>query len=68
MSENWLHNIFLISFFKRFYFYLFLERRKVKEKARERNIAMSEKHQSVASHLSAAEDLAHNPGMWPKGE
>ena len=38
------------------------------EKERERNSDVQEKHQSVASHMSPARNLAHYPGMCPDQE
>ena len=56
------------SFFLKDFIYLFLERGKRREKERERNIDLREKHQSVASRRPPAGDLAHNPGMCPDWE
>ena len=47
-------------------FIYFLERRGGKEKEREGNIDVREKHTSISSLLYAPSgDLAHNPGMCP---
>ena len=51
-------------FFKDF-IYLFLERGEGREKDRERNIDVQEKHQLVDSHMPQTEDLACNQGMCP---
>ena len=48
--------------------YLFLERREGREKERERNIDVQQKHQSVASCVPPTGDLACNPGMCPDWE
>ena len=49
-------------------FYLFLERDEGKEKEKETNIDVKEKHWMVVSHMSPTRDLAHNPGMCPDRE
>ena len=51
-----------LSFFKRFYLFIFREKgRKVEREG--------EKHQCVvASHMLPAGNLAHNPGMCPDWE
>ena len=49
-------------------FYLFLERGEEREKERERNISVREKHQSVASCMCLTEDRSCNPGMRPEGK
>ena len=54
------------TFFKDF-IYLFLER-EGREKQRERNINVWEKHQLIASHMPPVGDLALNPGVCPDGE
>ena len=51
-----------------FILFYFLERGERKEKERERNISVREKHESVASHTPPAGDMAHNPGMCPDWE
>ena len=48
--------------------YLFLEIGERKEKDREGNINVREKHLSVASHTLPNGVLAHNPGMCPDQE
>ena len=50
-----------IRTFKKYFIYLFLER----GGGREKNIGMWEKHQTVASHMASARDLAHNLGICP---
>ena len=55
----------VILFFKKRSIYLFLERREGREKERERNIDVREKHWSVASRLRTRPD---NPGMCSDGE
>ena len=63
--------MFLIRFVKRFYLFTFRERGKERgrrEKEKERNIDMQEKHQSVASHVPPTGDLAHNLGLCPDWE
>ena len=63
LSINILQLFFLwVYIFKRFYLFIFRER------GRERNIAVLEKHQSVASLMPPTADLAHNPGMCPNRE
>ena len=47
---------------------LFLERGEGREKERKRNIAVREKHRSVASCMPLTGDLACNPGMCPDWE
>ena len=49
------------------FIYLFLEKGEGKEKEREKNIDVWEKHPLVAS-VPPAGDLAHNPGMCPDWE
>ena len=44
------------------------DKREAREKERERNIDVQEKHQSVASPMLPAGNLAHNPGMCPDQE
>ena len=52
-------SIFL-SFFNKYFIYLFLERGREGERE-------GEKHQCVvASGAPPTEDLAHNPGMYPR--
>ena len=51
-------------FFKDF-LSLFLERGEGREKERERNIDVPEKHTLVASPTPSTGELAHNPGMCP---
>ena len=46
-------------------FIYFWERREGREKERERNINVWEKHQLVAFHMLLTGDLAWNPGMCP---
>ena len=46
--------------------YLFLERREGREKEREKNISVREKHGSVASSTCPNWDWACNPGTWPE--
>ena len=50
------------------FIYLFLERREGREKERERNIDVREKHPLVASHMPPTADLARNPGSCPDRE
>ncbi|KAF6114729.1 hypothetical protein HJG60_010663 [Phyllostomus discolor] len=57
-------SIFLLLFFKILFIY-FLERGEGREKKKERNINVQEKHQLVASCTPPTGDLAHNPGMCP---
>ena len=56
-THKWLINLFIL--FINFFMYLFLERGEGKEKNRERNINVREKHQSVAP----TGDRTCNPGM-----
>ena len=62
----------LVFFLKDFFllrFYLFiLKRGEDREKERERNINVREKHRLAASHMSPNWDQAHNPGMCPDPE
>ena len=46
----------------------FLEREEGREKERERNINVKEKHQLVAFCMPSTGDTAHNSGMCPDGE
>ena len=62
---NFLFLFFII--FKNF-IYLFLQRGEGREKERERNIDVQEKHRSVASRLHPTGDQAHKPGMCPDRE
>ena len=57
----------IINFFGPF-IYLPLERGKGREKERDRNIDVGEKHPSVASRMPPPGDLAHNLGMCPDWE
>ena len=57
-----------ISFFKKDFIYLFLQREEGREKERERNIDVREICQLVASRAPPNGDLAHNPGMCPDWE
>ena len=59
--------ILIIIFFKNV-IHSFLERGEEREKERERNIHVLEKHWLVASSMPPAGDLAHNPGMCPDWE
>ena len=43
------------------FIYLFLERGEGREKERDRNINVPEKHQSIVSHMLPTADLARNP-------
>ena len=56
-------NIFLAKLFFKDFIYLLLERGDRREKERERNTNMREKHLSVASPMSPTQDLACSPGM-----
>ena len=56
------------NFFKKDFIYLFLERGEGREKEREKNIIVQEKHSLVASHTPPNGDLAHNLGMCPHWE
>ena len=58
--QNWV-------FFTRFYLFTFRERGG-REKEKERNIDVWEKHWLVASHVPPTGDLAHNSGMCPVRE
>ena len=55
-------NVFSDSSFLIFYLFIFRER------GRERNIDVREKHQLVASRLPPTRDLVCNPGMYPDWE
>ena len=46
----------------------FTQKEEGREKERERNKDVYEKHQSFASYAPPTGDLACNPGMWPGGE
>ena len=54
-----------IVFKNSLFIYLHLETGEGKEKRKERNINVQEKHRSVASHTSPVGDLACDPGMCP---
>ena len=58
---------FYFCFLKDF-IYFFLQRWEGRQKERERNIDVHEKHQSVASRMLPTRDLAQNPGMCPDQE
>ena len=60
-------DLLTISFLKRFYLFIFWEKRG-REKERERNTSVREIHCLVASRVSSTRDLAHNPGMCPDWE
>ena len=62
-GEQW-----FFPFKKKYFIYLFLERREGREKKRERNINVWEKHQMVASTLHPNQGPACNPGMCPAQE
>ena len=47
---------------------MILERGEGREKEKERNIDVKEKHSSVASHTHPDRDQAQNPGMCPDWE
>ena len=49
------------------FIYLISERGEGREKERERNINVQEKHWSVASHIPTTGSPSHNPGMYPTG-
>ena len=51
-----------------FFFFLLLERETGREKEREGNIDVPEKHRSVASPMPPTGDLACNPGLCPDRE
>ena len=55
-----------IFFFKNLCY--FLEMGEGREKERERNMDVWEKHWSVASHMPPTGDLSQNPGMCPDWE
>ena len=59
-----IHSLYLSLHFKDF-IYLFLERRKGREKESEINMGVWEKHPSVASHMLPARDLALHPVVCP---
>ena len=54
--------------FKKYFIYLFLERWEGKEKERERNTDVLEKHWLVASQTPPTRDVAHNWGICPDWE
>ena len=54
-----------ISFLKKDFFNLFLERREGREEERERNISVREKHQSVASRMCPHQRLNPQPRHVP---
>ena len=58
----------LSSFFQRDFIYLFSERGEGREKEKEKNIDVQEKHQLLASHMPPTVDLARNPAMCPDRE
>ena len=57
----------VMCFFKDFIYFLKRVRRG-KEREREGNINVQEKHQLVAFHTPLTRDLARNPGMCPDHE
>ena len=70
-QKNWvyfrtLYFVPLITglFLKKYFIYILLERGEWREKERERNIDVWEKHILVVSHTPPVGDLAHNPGRY----